>query len=91
MSIPAVPDVQYSYFLLHKLIGDIVYMAGGADTLGLDDFGPDHEPWTATHLVSEFSLPALDDELYRIQDLRQSVIDNPQPSVAPGQMIDVLT
>ena len=79
-SIPSVPDVEYAYFLLHKLIGDIVYMAGGAEMLGLDEFGPDEDPWTATHLISELSLPALDDELYRIQDLRQSVIDNPQPS-----------
>ncbi|KZP23632.1 hypothetical protein FIBSPDRAFT_858191 [Athelia psychrophila] len=55
-------------------------MAGGAETLGLDEFGPDEDPWTATHLVSELSLPALDDALYRIQiqDLRQSAIDNPQ-------------
>ena len=74
----SVPDVQYSYFLLHKLIGDIVYMAGEAETLGLDEFGPDEDPWTVTHLVSESSLPALDDELYRIQDLRQSVINSPQ-------------
>jgi len=79
-SIPSVPDVEYAYFLLHKLIGDIVYMAGGAETLGLDEFGPDEDPWTATHLISELSLPALDDELYRIQDLRRSVIDNRQPS-----------
>ena len=76
-----VPDVDYVYFLLHKLIGDIVYMAGGAETLGLDEFGPDEDPWTV-HLVSEVSLPKLDDELYRIQDLQQSVIDNPQHSVA---------
>ncbi|KZP23601.1 hypothetical protein FIBSPDRAFT_858145, partial [Athelia psychrophila] len=54
-------------------------MAGGDETLGLDEFGPDEDPWTATHLVSELSLPALDDALYRIQiqDLRQSAIDNP--------------
>ena len=78
----SVADVQYSYFLLHKLIGDIVYMAGGADTLGLDEFGSDEDPWTATHLVSDSSLPALDDELYRIQDLRQSTLESPQPSVA---------
>ena len=63
-----VPDVEYSYFLLHKLIGDVVYMAGGAETLGLDEFGPDEDPWTATHLVSEFSLPILDDKLYCIQN-----------------------
>jgi hypothetical protein len=81
-SIPSVPDIEYTYFLLHKLIGDIVYMAGGAETLGLDEFGPDEDPWTAAHLVSEVSLPNLDDELYRIQDLQQSVIDNPQHSVA---------
>jgi hypothetical protein len=49
-------------------------MAGGAETLGLDEFGPDEDPWTA--------LPNLDDELYRIQDLQQSVIDNPQHNVA---------
>jgi hypothetical protein len=48
-------------------------MAGGAETLGMDEFGPDEDPWTATHLVSEFSLPALDDILYRIQDQQQSV------------------
>jgi hypothetical protein len=72
----SVPDVDYAYFLLHKLIGDIVYMAGGAETLGLDEFGPDEDPWTAVHLVSEVSLPYLDDELYRIQDLQQSDIDN---------------
>jgi hypothetical protein len=72
----SIPDVDYAYFLLHKLIGDIVYMAGGAETLGLDEFGPDEDPWTAVHLVSEVSLPNLDDELYRIQDLQQSVIDN---------------
>ncbi|KAI0250152.1 hypothetical protein BJV78DRAFT_1221606, partial [Lactifluus subvellereus] len=77
--VAAIDDVQYSYFLLHKLIGDIVYMAGGTETLGLDEFGPDEDPWTVTHLVSESSLPALDDELYRIQDLRQSVIDSPRP------------
>ena len=65
----SVPDVEYLYFLLHKLIGDIVYMAGGAETLGLDKFGPDDDPWAATHLVSELSLPALEDELHRIQDL----------------------
>jgi hypothetical protein len=65
------PSVQYAYFLPHKLIGDIVYMAGGAEMLGLDEFGPDEDPWTAIHLVSESSLLALDDELYRIQDLRQ--------------------
>ena len=75
-SVPSVPDVEYAYFLLHKLTGDIVYMAGGDETLGLDEFGPDEDPWTATHLVSELSFPALDDELYHIQGLRQSVIDN---------------
>jgi hypothetical protein len=78
----SVPDVDHIYFLLHKLIGDIVYIAGGAETLGLDEFGPDEDPWTAAHLVSEVSLPNLDDELYRIQDLQQSVIDNPQHTVA---------
>jgi hypothetical protein len=66
------PDVQYSNFLLHKLIGDIVYMAGGAETLGLDEFVPDDDPWMATRLVSESPLPGLDDELYRIQGLQQS-------------------
>jgi len=79
---PSVPDVKYAYFLLHKLIGDIVYMAGGAETLGLDEFGLDEDPWTSTHLVSELSLPALDDELYRIQVLRQPVIDNPPARIA---------
>jgi len=79
---PSVPDVKYAYFLLHKLIGDIVYMAGGAETLGLDEFGPDEDPWTSTHLVSELSLPALDDELYRIQVLRQPAIDNSPARIA---------
>ena len=74
----SIPDVEYPYFLLHKLIGDIVFMAGGAETLGLEEFGPDEDPWTATHLVSEVSLPALDDKLYRIQELRASAIDDPQ-------------
>ena len=46
-------------------------MAGGAETLGLDEFGTNDDPWTATHLVSEFSLPALHDKLYHIQDQRQ--------------------
>ena len=78
-SIPSVPDVEYAYFLLHKLIGDIVFMAGGGVTLGLDEFGPDEDPWTAIHLVSKLSLPALDDKLYRIQELQQSAIDDPQP------------
>ena len=81
-SIPSVPDAEYTYFLLHKLIGDIVYMAGGAETLGLDEFGPDEDPWTSTHLVSELSLPALDDELYRIQVLRQPAIDNSPARIA---------
>ena len=76
-SISPVPDVQYSYFLLHKLIGDIVYMAGGAKTLGLDEFGPDEDPWSAVHLVSELSLPALDNQLSRIQDLRRSPTTTP--------------
>jgi hypothetical protein len=76
-----VPDVEYVYFLLHKLIGDIVHMAGGAETLGLDEFGPDDDPWTATHLVSELSLSALEDELYRMQDLQQSAFDSPRHSV----------
>ena len=47
-------------------------MAGGTETLGLHEFGPDDDPWMATHLVSELSPPALEDELYRLQDLQQS-------------------
>jgi len=64
---PSVPDVEYAYFLLHKLIGDIVYMAGGAETLGLDEFGPDEDPWTVWSLSCR---PVLDDELlYQISKI----------------------
>jgi hypothetical protein len=77
-----IEDVSYTYFLLHKLIGDIVYMAGGSETLGLDEFGPDDDPWTATHLVSDLSLPVLDEELERIQDQQMVAVDDVQPTVA---------
>jgi hypothetical protein len=83
---PSVQDVDYSYFLIHKLIGDIVYMAGGAKTLGLDEFGPNEDPWMATHLVSEVSLPKLDEELYHIQDLQQSVFTTKSRNITTEKM-----
>jgi hypothetical protein len=48
------PD--YSYFLLHRLIGDLVWMAGGAETLAENKFQDDDDPWTESHLVSPFSI-----------------------------------
>ena len=58
-------------------------MAGGAETLGLDEFGPDDDHWIATHLVSDFSLPMLDDELERIQDRQEFAIDDIQCALQP--------
>jgi hypothetical protein len=43
---PTVPGPDYVYFLLHRLIGDIVWMAGGAETLGQYKLQDDDDPWT---------------------------------------------
>jgi len=61
-------------------------MAGGAETLGLDEFGPDDDPWTATHLVSDFSLPALDDELERIKYQQKFAINDSGNTSRPSRV-----
>ena len=63
------PD--YVYFLLHKLIGDIVWMAGGAETLEENEFQDGDDPWTESHLVSPFSISFLDERLERLQHDRE--------------------
>jgi hypothetical protein len=63
----SIPSPKYVYFLLHKLIGDIVWMAGGAETLGEDEFLDNDDPWTESHLVSPFSLPFMDEKLEHLQ------------------------
>ena len=60
------PD--YVYFLLHRLIGDIVWMAGGAETLEENKFQDD---WTESHLVSPFSISSLDERLECLQDRKE--------------------
>jgi hypothetical protein len=47
-----IPGPDYRYFLLHKLIGDIVWIAGAAECLGLDALERDDDPWDGTHIVA---------------------------------------
>jgi len=63
------PD--YVYFLLHRLIGDIIWMAGGVETLKENKFQDDDDPWTESHLVSPFSISFLDKRLERLQDVTE--------------------
>jgi hypothetical protein len=61
---------EYRYFLLHKLIGDIVSAADTAECLGLDALEQDEDPWDGTHIVAPFSLPIIDDKLKQVQKER---------------------
>jgi hypothetical protein len=71
-----IPGPDYRYFLLHKLIGDIVWMAGAAECLGLDALERDDDPWDGTHIVAPFSLLDIDSMLSQVQVERTSRIDN---------------
>jgi hypothetical protein len=50
--------------LLQRLIGDIVWMAGGAEMSGEDNLIDVDDPWTGTHLVT----PVYGLGLFRMKD-----------------------